>query len=395
MRVLLIGHDDAPARMAFTLRGSDYAPIHASLGDALPEIDAPEFADSLRDLAYAVEADWVVPTCGASARALGLAIEAGAVDGARVPFADPELIARLDDRRALLKALRCEVPTSRVALPGEIGWDRVFPAVLRSRFASADHGTSVVVQPETVEAFFGSDACMLEPYRGGDLVVVELVIDDEGAVASSWISRRTSTPEPSEVCEVQVRTHATRACTLLGIRGAATVFMRIDRDCRPTIMDVRPHFVPGGADEPNGGPLKHLLDLATRMRGPSEEVAGVRHARRVDKPWGHELIWADSTRYVGKILHIAAGEALSLQYHERKQETIHVLSGVLRYQVGPSETLLEDLILRPGDGYCTTPGTVHRMIAVTECAILEASTPDLDDVVRLEDRYGRTGTSAA
>ena len=122
-------------------------------------------------------------------------------------------------------------------------------------------------------------------------------------------------------------------------------------------------------------------------------LAGRRAPRRVDKPWGHELIWADETRYVGKILHIRAGEALSLQYHERKQETIHVLSGTMRYQVGPSVTELQELVLGPGDGYCTTPGTVHRMVAVTDCDVLEASTPDLDDVVRLEDRYGRDETS--
>ncbi|MBI4540648.1 MAG: cupin domain-containing protein [Gemmatimonadetes bacterium] len=112
-------------------------------------------------------------------------------------------------------------------------------------------------------------------------------------------------------------------------------------------------------------------------------------ARRVEKPWGYELIWAETDRYVGKILHVRAGEALSLQYHERKDETIHVLSGGMRFWVGPSADRLEEIELAAGECFRITPGTVHRMEAVTDCDILEASTPHLDDVVRLEDRYGR------
>jgi mannose-6-phosphate isomerase-like protein (cupin superfamily) len=111
--------------------------------------------------------------------------------------------------------------------------------------------------------------------------------------------------------------------------------------------------------------------------------------RRVDKPWGHELIWADTERYVGKILHVKAGHALSLQYHERKDETIHLLRGELRFFVGPSVEQLEEVAMHEGESFHVTPGTVHRMQAVTDVDILEASTPDLDDVVRLEDRYGR------
>ena len=125
------------------------------------------------------------------------------------------------------------------------------------------------------------------------------------------------------------------------------------------------------------------------------ESSGPTQVRRVEKPWGHELIWADSDKYVGKILHIRAGESLSLQLHERKQETIHVLSGEMEYLVGPSVDQLERLVLKAGDGYRNVPGTVHRMIAITDCDILEASTPHLDDVVRFEDRYGREGTSDA
>jgi mannose-6-phosphate isomerase len=110
---------------------------------------------------------------------------------------------------------------------------------------------------------------------------------------------------------------------------------------------------------------------------------------RVEKPWGYELIWARTERYVGKVLHIEAGHALSLQYHERKDETIHVLRGELRFSVGPAPDRLQTLVLAPGEGYRVRPGTVHRMEAVTDVDVLEASTPELDDVVRLEDRYGR------
>jgi mannose-6-phosphate isomerase-like protein (cupin superfamily) len=109
----------------------------------------------------------------------------------------------------------------------------------------------------------------------------------------------------------------------------------------------------------------------------------------VDKPWGHELIWAHTDRYVGKILHVKAGHALSLQYHERKDETIHLLTGELRFFVGPSADQLKEIAMSAGDSFRVTPGTVHRMEAVTDVDILEASTPDLDDIVRLEDRYGR------
>jgi mannose-6-phosphate isomerase len=112
--------------------------------------------------------------------------------------------------------------------------------------------------------------------------------------------------------------------------------------------------------------------------------------RRVEKPWGHELIWAETDRYVGKILHVDAGHALSLQYHERKDETIHLLRGRMRFWAGPSAGELREVPLGEGQSYHVTPGTVHRMEAVTDIDILEASTPDLDDVIRLEDRYGRS-----
>src|SRR5688500_15490965 len=111
---------------------------------------------------------------------------------------------------------------------------------------------------------------------------------------------------------------------------------------------------------------------------------------RVEKPWGYELIWAHTDRYIGKILHVKAGHSLSLQYHERKDETIHLLNGELRFYAGPSRAELALIPLRQGESYHITPGTVHRMEAVTDVDILEASTSDIDDVVRLEDRYGRT-----
>jgi quercetin dioxygenase-like cupin family protein len=153
----------------------------------------------------------------------------------------------------------------------------------------------------------------------------------------------------------------------------------------------------------------------------------------VPKPWGHETIWARTDRYVGKILHIKAGHALSVQYHTVKDETVYLLSGEMRYwvgkgrgqraegsesrgqraedRVGSSQSRplatgetpaagrdpipeMTDVLLRVGDAYRITPHTVHYMEAVTDCDVLEVSTPDLDDVVRLKDRYGREGTSA-
>lgn len=109
---------------------------------------------------------------------------------------------------------------------------------------------------------------------------------------------------------------------------------------------------------------------------------------RVDKPWGHELIWASTDRYVGKILHIESGHALSLQYHERKDETIHVVRGeiIFRMQVDGSMT---ERTMRAGESVHIPTGTVHQMEAVEVTDLLEASTPELDDVIRLEDRYGR------
>jgi quercetin dioxygenase-like cupin family protein len=108
----------------------------------------------------------------------------------------------------------------------------------------------------------------------------------------------------------------------------------------------------------------------------------------VQKPWGYEIIWAHTERYVGKVLHINKGESLSYQYHRVKDETIRLLSGLLDMDVELDGTR-ERVRLAPGEGLHIVPGMRHRMIAVEDCDVLEASTPELDDVVRLEDRYGR------
>lgn len=122
------------------------------------------------------------------------------------------------------------------------------------------------------------------------------------------------------------------------------------------------------------------------------EGAGKREVRVVPKPWGHEVIWAHTEHYVGKVLHIKAGHALSMQYHKQKDETVHLLTGEMIYRVDDGSGLRE-VTLRAGESFRNTPGTIHQMEAVTDCDMLEASTPHLDDVVRLADRYGREGTS--
>jgi mannose-6-phosphate isomerase len=117
--------------------------------------------------------------------------------------------------------------------------------------------------------------------------------------------------------------------------------------------------------------------------------------RRVDKPWGYELIWAVTDIYVGKVLFVKAGESLSLQYHEQKDESWLIQSGQAKIELGAvgDEELAEDVV-GPGAAFHYAPGTVHRITAVEDTTILEVSTPHLDDVVRLADSYGREGTSA-
>ncbi|MGO8687628.1 MAG: cupin domain-containing protein [Candidatus Dormibacteria bacterium] len=115
---------------------------------------------------------------------------------------------------------------------------------------------------------------------------------------------------------------------------------------------------------------------------------------RVEKPWGYELRWAITDRYLGKVIHIDAGHALSLQYHVQKDESIHVLSGVLDLVLEGADGELRTHRLTPGMSARVRSGRRHRMVAVEDTDLLEASSPEVDDIVRLEDRYGREGTSA-
>jgi mannose-6-phosphate isomerase len=115
--------------------------------------------------------------------------------------------------------------------------------------------------------------------------------------------------------------------------------------------------------------------------------------RRVEKPWGWELVWAETDAYVGKLLFVAAGQSLSLQYHRQKDEAWLVREGRARLELGAVDGPLEEAEIGPGDAFHYRPGTVHRVTALEDTLIVEVSTPHLDDVVRLEDRYGREGTS--
>jgi mannose-6-phosphate isomerase-like protein (cupin superfamily) len=117
--------------------------------------------------------------------------------------------------------------------------------------------------------------------------------------------------------------------------------------------------------------------------------------RRVEKPWGHELIWALTDTYCGKVLFVKAGQALSLQFHREKDEAWLVQSGRAKLELGDvGQGALVEEVVGPGSAFHYRPGTVHRVTALEDTTILEVSTPHLDDVVRLEDAYGREGTSA-
>jgi mannose-6-phosphate isomerase len=110
--------------------------------------------------------------------------------------------------------------------------------------------------------------------------------------------------------------------------------------------------------------------------------------KRVEKPWGYELWWATTDRYVGKLIHVDKGHALSLQYHNHKDETIYVHSGRILFELQEGDTLTKRE-LGPGEAVHVSPPTVHRMTALEDSDVFEVSTPETDDVVRLEDRYGR------
>jgi len=196
---------------------------------------------------------------------------------------------------------------------------------------------------------------------------------------------------------------------LVGVRASGTFHLSGPEGAeRPTraelakLMNVRPSATKAKLGR---SPLllgEKIRPFLLRPPGPwrdslvrEEPKLGHKHeVKRVDKPWGHEIIWAHSDRYVGKLLFIKAGERLSLQYHEKKDETVYILSGKMVFEAGPRDQPREDIIMKPGDSYRITPHTVHRMIALEDTQVLEASTPELDDVVRLEDKYGRQGTSA-
>ena len=115
--------------------------------------------------------------------------------------------------------------------------------------------------------------------------------------------------------------------------------------------------------------------------------------RRVPKPWGEEIIYAENEKYAGKILVVRKGESLSLQYHNRKDETLYLYRGLVRLWI-EEEGVLREKTLSPGEACRVLPGTRHRILALEDAEILEVSTPELDDVVRLEDRYGRIGAPA-
>jgi mannose-6-phosphate isomerase-like protein (cupin superfamily) len=116
--------------------------------------------------------------------------------------------------------------------------------------------------------------------------------------------------------------------------------------------------------------------------------------RRVDKPWGYELIWAQTETYVGKVLFVRAGESLSLQFHREKDESWLVQSGRAKLELGAAgERVLKEEVIASGAAFHFRPGTVHRVTAIDDTTIVEVSTTQLDDVVRLEDAYGRAGTS--
>jgi mannose-6-phosphate isomerase-like protein (cupin superfamily) len=142
------------------------------------------------------------------------------------------------------------------------------------------------------------------------------------------------------------------------------------------------------------------------MRGSSDEMSvdspniasldrWAVDVRRVDKPWGYELIWAATDLYVGKVLFVKAGHALSLQFHREKDESWLVQSGRAKLELGETGSgVLTEEVIGAGAAFHYVPGTVHRVTAIEDTTILEVSTPHLDDVVRLEDAYGREGTSA-
>jgi mannose-6-phosphate isomerase len=142
------------------------------------------------------------------------------------------------------------------------------------------------------------------------------------------------------------------------------------------------------------GPSYNLGNVPVGSLARMSKSDWVERDRRVEKPWGHEVHFAlVDGKYCGKALHVNEGHALSLQYHERKEETVSVQSGRLLFEVGTADNGLESFELLPGESVHLRPCTRHRMTALIDTVVLEASTTELDDVVRLEDRYGRSPTA--
>jgi mannose-6-phosphate isomerase len=129
-----------------------------------------------------------------------------------------------------------------------------------------------------------------------------------------------------------------------------------------------------------------MSDLTPNLLDLDRFAVGV---ERVEKPWGYEIVYASTERYSGKVLVIRKGEQLSLQFHRRKDEVIYVHEGRIELEVGEPGRTPDREVVGPGHAFRFTPGTVHRWRALEDTVVLEVSTPDLDDVVRLEDRYGR------
>jgi mannose-6-phosphate isomerase-like protein (cupin superfamily) len=129
------------------------------------------------------------------------------------------------------------------------------------------------------------------------------------------------------------------------------------------------------------------------MRGTSPNLLDLDRfaveVRRIEKPWGYELVYAATDRYCGKVIFVRAGEQLSLQFHRAKDETIYVHSGRVEFEIGDPGKPTDTEVIAPGRAFHLAPGTVHRLRALEDTVLLEVSTPELDDVVRLEDRYGR------
>lgn len=140
--------------------------------------------------------------------------------------------------------------------------------------------------------------------------------------------------------------------------------------------------------------LQGSPDQEKKEKQQYDPAVGDREPRRVDKPWGHEIWWAQTDAYAGKLLHVNAGHRLSLQLHREKDESSYLLSGRLRLTSGPSIDELSEQEVGPGFAWRVEPGAIHSIEAIEDSVVLEVSTPHLDDVVRLEDRYGRSDASS-